>query len=45
MLIAFVVVMLIQIFILYCCLVVGNDSLSRESSDQEQMECIRKWKE
>lgn len=36
---------LFQAFILFCCLAAGNDPLSQNISDEEQMEYIRVWME
>lgn len=33
----------LQTIILFCCIAAGNDPLSQEMSDQEQMEYLEKW--
>ncbi len=35
----------LQGFVLFCCLAAGDDSVSQEVSDQEQMEYIEMWME
>lgn len=35
----------LQAFVLFCCLAAGNDPLSQEISDQEQMDYLNAWME
>ncbi len=39
----FLVFFLLQALVLFCCLAAGNDPVSRELSDLEQMEFISRW--
>lgn len=33
----------LQTLVLFCCMAAGNDPLSQEISDMEQMEYLKKW--
>lgn len=33
----------LQTIVLFCCIAAGNDPLSQEISDKEQMEYLEKW--
>lgn len=45
MYLAIFIFVLLQLFILFCCLAAGNDAASQKISDQEQLDFIREWKE
>lgn len=45
MLFAILILVLLEVFILFCCLAAGNDEASQMISDQEQMEFIKEWRE
>ena len=43
LLILLILALVIQTFILFCCAAAGNDQMSREISDQEQIEFLKEW--
>lgn len=45
MLSVLIIIALFLTFILYCCIAIGDDPVSRAISDWEQMEYIREWQD